>query len=70
VKSNNLALRKFGSNVSGLTKLTFFFNVPIKGVQEPEYRRNLASFSKSRSRTRSGHFWLKQDPDQEWIFLI
>jgi len=35
VKSNDLALvklRKFGSNVSELTKLKFFFNEPITNI--------------------------------------
>jgi len=35
VKSNGLALakfKKFGSNVGRLTKLTFFFNMPITGL--------------------------------------
>jgi len=40
-----------------------------KGVQEPEYRswllQELAFFNRSRSRIRSGYFWLEQE--QEWF---
>jgi len=52
----------------------FVSMVSIRGVQEPEYRsrlrQELACFSRSRSRTRSGYFWLEQDPvpEQERFF--
>jgi len=45
----------------------------IRGMQEPEYRnrlrQELAFFNRSWSRTRSGYFWLKQDPEKEWFLF-
>jgi len=39
--------------------------VAVRGVQDPEYRSRLRKestfFSRTRSRTRSGNFWLEQD---------
>jgi len=58
VKSNDLALAKlkeFGSNVSGLTKLRFFFNTPITGIQA--------------GRTRSSYFQLELNWSRSNFYL-
>jgi len=40
-------------------------------VKDPEYRswlrQELAFFNRSRSKIRSGYFWLEQEPEQEWF---